>query len=516
MTGWKKKLSGILWGWVMNFKPLSELLEIPLRNGLTKPKKIRGSGVKMVNMGELFKYPRMNNIPMDRAPLTEREVFTSLLSAGDLLFARQSLVREGAGKCSVFLHDDEPVFFESHLIRCRLDAKKCNPLFYYYYFDSPSGKQAVDTIIEQGAGAAGIRGSDLAKLNIPAPSVDFQDDVVSILDAIDQKVEINHRSNQTLEQIAQALFKSWFVDFEPIKAKIAERQRWQALQPENEASSPVCYAAELEEQPAVVGDLDTWMNRAAMQAISGKTPDQLDAMRAEDPERYNELYETAALFPSAMQESELGEIPEGWSAPELREQTKALRGFSYKGKGLSDSGVPMHNLNSVLEGGGYKYSGIKHYSLDFKEKFEVVPGDVLVANTEQGHEHLLIGYGATVPSFYGRSIFSHHLYRVRPSPSAVVTREFLAMLFKERGFVARVQGFSNGTTVNMLPMAGVEMPRFVCPSRLLVDKFSGLVSPYVTMAENNYLENKSLISLRDSLLPKLLSGEISFSNRRVS
>ncbi|NMU82232.1 restriction endonuclease subunit S, partial [Vibrio parahaemolyticus] len=89
--------------------------------------------------------------------------------------------------------------------------------------------------------------------------------------------------------------------------------------------------------------------------------------------------------------------PEGWSVEEAKSQLDVLRGFSYKGKGLVgslDEGVPMHNLNSVLEGGGYKYAGLKFYSEEFKEKFAIQEGDVLVANTEQGHNHLLIGYGA--------------------------------------------------------------------------------------------------------------------------
>ena len=110
----------------MRFKPFEELFEIPLRNGLTKPKRVRGEGYKMVNMGELFKYPRIKNIPMDRVPLNDKECGSSMLMPGDLLFARQSLVLEGAGQCSVFVGDDEEVCFESHLIRCRLNKNIAN------------------------------------------------------------------------------------------------------------------------------------------------------------------------------------------------------------------------------------------------------------------------------------------------------------------------------------------------------------------------------------------------------
>src|SRR5690606_13272896 len=185
------------------------------------PKKVRGHGFKMVNMGELFKYSRIKNIPMDRVPLTPKEQASSLLESGDLLFARQSLVRDGAGKCSIFLGDSEPVCFESHIIRCRLDKSAHNPLFYYYYFSSPEGKVLMDTIIEQGAGAAGIRGSDLVNLDVPQFNHSSRSYVASILDTIDKTIQLNHQISQSPEHMAQAIFKSWCVEFQPVKAKMA-------------------------------------------------------------------------------------------------------------------------------------------------------------------------------------------------------------------------------------------------------------------------------------------------------
>ena len=80
-----------------NSRPFGELFAGPTRNGLTRPKAVRGDGVKMVNMGELFAHPRLRNVPMDRVPLSASESERFLLRDGDLLFARQSLVLEGAG-----------------------------------------------------------------------------------------------------------------------------------------------------------------------------------------------------------------------------------------------------------------------------------------------------------------------------------------------------------------------------------------------------------------------------------
>src|SRR5258708_3983926 len=110
-----------------------EYFKAPLRNGLTRPKAIRGVGTKMVNMGEIFAHGRIGDIRMDRVPLSDKDAKAFLLEPGDLLFARQSLVLEGAGTCSIFLGTNEPATFESHIIRARLDTDIAEPAFFYYF-----------------------------------------------------------------------------------------------------------------------------------------------------------------------------------------------------------------------------------------------------------------------------------------------------------------------------------------------------------------------------------------------
>ena len=107
------------------------------RNGLTKPSKVRGSGYKMINMGELFANDRIFDIPMELVPLTDSEKKNAKVEKWDLLFARQSLVLEGAGKCCIIMDVSPLTVFESHIIRVRLNKSKANPLFYYYFFKSP-------------------------------------------------------------------------------------------------------------------------------------------------------------------------------------------------------------------------------------------------------------------------------------------------------------------------------------------------------------------------------------------
>lgn len=176
---------------------LKDLLKEPTRNGLTKPKAIRGNGVKMISMGEIFSHGRIADIEMDRVPVSDKELSNCQIEKGDLLFARQPLVLDGAGKCSIVTKANEPTVFESHLIRARIDKKKANPYFLYYYFNSRLGKDNMRTIVEQVA-AAGIRGSDLINLWVPSPSIEVQNRIADILITIDKKIELNYQINDNL------------------------------------------------------------------------------------------------------------------------------------------------------------------------------------------------------------------------------------------------------------------------------------------------------------------------------
>ncbi len=198
------------------------LLEEPVRNGIYKQKEFHGRGAKIVNMGELFAHPRLRAVPMKRVEISSSETERFTLKKGDLLFARRSLVPEGAGKCSIVLDVDEPTTFESSIIRARPNRAKADSLFLYYFFNSSTGLHCLDTIRRQVA-VAGITGSDLSRLEILMPPVAEQRAIAHILGTLDDKIELNRRMNETLEAIGRALFKSWFVDFDPVRAKAEGR-----------------------------------------------------------------------------------------------------------------------------------------------------------------------------------------------------------------------------------------------------------------------------------------------------
>lgn len=185
-----------------------ELYAIPSKNGLTRPSRVRGSGYKMINMGELFAHDRIDDVPMELVPMNEQELATMLVEPGDLLFARQSLVLSGAGKCSLVTSAEEPTTFESHIIRVRLKNKIADPSFFHYYFKSPICRMR--SIVTQGV-QAGIRGNDLKRLKVHVPPLSEQRRIASILSAYDDLIENNRRRIQLLEQSARLLYKEWFV-----------------------------------------------------------------------------------------------------------------------------------------------------------------------------------------------------------------------------------------------------------------------------------------------------------------
>ena len=184
-----------------------DLYAIESRNGLSKPSKVRGAGYKMINMGELFANDRIYDIDMELVPLKESEKVNAKVLAGDLLFARQSLVLEGAGKCSIVMEVSPLTVFESHLIRVRL-TEEADPMFYYYYFRSPLSP--VKSIVNQCA-QAGIRGSELQELDVLYPPIETQRKIASILSTYDNLIENNRKQIKLLEEAAQRLYKEWFV-----------------------------------------------------------------------------------------------------------------------------------------------------------------------------------------------------------------------------------------------------------------------------------------------------------------
>ena len=170
------------------------------------PRSVRGTGVALVNMRELFAHDRLAAPPMELAPLPEKAASKWLLRAGDLLFARQSLTLSGAGKCVLVMPAAIDRTFESHIIRVRLDPNAASSMFYYYFFRSRAGRQTMETIVEAVA-AAGIRASDLGKLVVPVPPLGEQRLIAKVLGALDDLIDTNERQIERLRGLVTELYQ---------------------------------------------------------------------------------------------------------------------------------------------------------------------------------------------------------------------------------------------------------------------------------------------------------------------
>ena len=190
----------------------ADLLAEPVRNGIYKKKKFHGKGQKVINMGELFSYDFISNQEMRRIELNDRELANYLVKDGDLLFARRSFVLEGSGKCSLVVQPSENTTFESSIIRARPNPDWTDPHFYYYLFRSPQGRALISSIATRTA-VSGIRGSELALLKVPKPPLPTQRKIATVLSTYDNLIENNTRRIKTLEEMASAIYREWFVEF---------------------------------------------------------------------------------------------------------------------------------------------------------------------------------------------------------------------------------------------------------------------------------------------------------------
>jgi type I restriction enzyme, S subunit len=182
----------------------------PSRNGVYKSREFHGSGMKIVNMGELFAYDFIGDQEMQRLNMTEPEMTRNSLEDGDLLFGRRSLVESGAGKCSIVEGLSEPTTFESSIIRVRVDQSRIRPRFLFYWFKSHYGRGSVMAIVT-GTNVKGIRASVLKDIDVICPPLEVQDKIIGILRSYDDLIENNRRRIGLLEQAARLLYQEWFV-----------------------------------------------------------------------------------------------------------------------------------------------------------------------------------------------------------------------------------------------------------------------------------------------------------------
>ena len=463
---------------------LRDVIDLRLSSVDKKSKAIERS-VQLCNYMDVYKNSFIHaDMDFMTATATDREIAKCSLTKGDVVITKDSEKYDDIGVPALVRADVSNLVCAYHLAILRPRSLEVDGTFLYYALSADEAQNQFHSYAN-GITRFGLRKADIGLVEIPLPPLSEQRSIAHILGTLDDKIELNRRMNQTLEEMARALFKSWFVDFDPVRAKAALRRH--ALRHHSSASG---------EPPSNgAAPADTWTVERARAYLAGMNP------------------AIAGLFPDRLVETEPGTIPEGWEAKPLSNFINVERGLSYKGSGLSTDGMPMHNLNSIYEGGGYKDEGIKYYKGDFQKRHVVEPGDVLVANTEQGHRRLLIGFAAVVPGRFGyQGLFSHHLYRIRTKLQSRLPSDFLCHMLNTNFVHGTVSGYATGTTVNMLPLDALRIPRIIVPPSELVTEFSTVAETARTRQERLIVECQSLTAQRDVLLPKLVSGIVQARN----
>jgi type I restriction enzyme S subunit len=417
------------------------------------PKKLGGDftsegipvvSAKNVHDGELFLDGETRFI----SPRMYDEWMPVRLRAGDVLLTSEAPLGEAA-----YLRGTRPLCLGQRLFGLRADPLKLDGRFLYYSLRSPNVQQRLRAR-QTGTTAEGIRQSELVKVEIDVPSIQTQRAISSVLGSLDDKIELNRRMNQTLERIGQALFESWFVDFDPARAKADGR----------------------------------WKNGGSLPGMPA---------------------EMWGLWPSEFEDAEIGEIPKGWEVKPLSEVASVARGVSYRSEDLAESDTALVSLKCAGRDGTYHEDGLKAYRGDFKPEQIVKPGEVVVSHTDVTQRAEVIGraYRVRPSSKFARLVASLDMAVVRPT-SRGQTREYLTHALAAERFRDHCYGYTNGTTVlHLSPLALPDYPHLV-PSPKVVGEFSEIVSHLNGLLDEHGFESALLSETRDALLPKLLSGEI--------
>lgn len=335
------------------------------------------------------------------------------------------------------------------------------------------------------------------------PPFKVQVEIGRQLIALEDKIDLNHQTNQTLEQIAQAIFKSWFVDFEPTRAKIiAQDMGANSATQELAAQAIICGAITLEQltdtEPQT---LSTWLEQSFLQKLSQANPTGINP---------DQLKTTAALLPNALVESELGEIPEGWEVNTMEDIVdigSAKRIFS---KEYVADGVPFfrgkevtelsegNNINPEIFIENKRYQELKEKHGAPKEHDILITSVGTIGNTylvRKGDEFYFKDGNLTWIKAYKKGQISY----------------YLKIWFDNPVGKNSIGNIKIGSTQQAITITSINKIKLIMPSAEAHAVFSQLIQSNFDKRTENLKQIKLLSKLRDTLLPKLLSGELDVS-----
>ena len=367
-----------------------------------------------------------------------------------------------------------PARVNQHVAIIRTNQQILWPTYLRYFLVSPAMQAHMLGLAAVGATRNALTKGMIESFSIRCPKeVDDQKAIADVLSSLDIKIDLNRRINQTLEAMAQAIFQSWFVDFDPVKAKIAAKA---------EGRDPL---------------------RAAMSVISGKADAELDAL---PPEQYEQLAATAALFPGEMEASELGEIPKGWSHKALLQLTDKIGSGSTPRGGKEvylEEGVALIRSQNVYDS-LFVWDGLARISDKAAAQLKGV--------TVQEEDVLLNITGASIlrtcvvePDVLPARV-NQHVAIIRAK--AGVPPRFIHMHLLRPDIKNYLLGLNAGASREAITKAHIESLVLLTPGPELLSAFQTAISPLFRQVHCLTRQMRALGELRDTLLPKLLSGEL--------
>ena len=335
---------------------------------------------------------------------------------------------------------DRPMTLGPNAVMCRTrDSARLDQRFLYYVFLSHLGQDSLRSITS-GSVQAKFNKTDFRSLRIPLPAITEQRAIAHILGTLDDKIELNRKQNETLEAMARALFKAWFVDFEPVRAKM--EGRWQRGQ----------------SQPGL-------------------------------PAHHYDL------FPDRLVESELGEIPEGWEMRSLDSIANYLNGLALQ-KFPPESETEFLPVIKIAQLRAGHTNGADKASTQIKPEYVVVDGDVLFSWS--GSLEVEVWNG-------GRGALNQHLFKVT---SNEVPKWFYFFATRQHLSDFRAIAAGKATTMGHIQRKHLTEARIAVAPSESMEKFDAVIASQFDQLVSNAQQSRSLAQLRDTLLPKLISGEL--------
>ncbi|MGI2227362.1 restriction endonuclease subunit S [Shewanella sp. AC91-MNA-CIBAN-0169] len=423
---------------------------------------------RTVKKGTIAPFIDMAALPISSRDIDEviEKVFKSggaKFANGDTLFARITPCLENGKTAKVSgLPINTNAFGSTEFIVMAAKEPEYDENYIYYLARLPEFRSYAKARMEGTSGRQRVSWQSLAEFEYPYPDKENRKLAGNFLRAMDDKITLNTQTNQTLEGMAQAIFKSWFVDFDPVKAK-----------------------------------------------MNGEQPEGIDAS-------------TASLFPEKLVESELGLIPEGWQVRSLGDISTFQNGFAFKSKELTtDASAGTHKvfkMGNIRKGGGFNWHGSKdHFDLNSTPKLErylIKKGDLLMSMTDMKNNVALLGYTALMP-VSDVFLVNQRVGLIRKSEKHYLNYPFLYYQTNANGFLTDIRSRANsGVQVN-LSTAGIKDTLLVVPPKEIHEIFDKQVRSYLEMMFSNDAQSEELAKLRDLLLPKLLSGEIDLAETTI-